>query len=104
MAQLDNGTELSPKITQSNNSRDIALLEQVISQLAQKEGNTLRQTNQNNYTTLSPENILVIIGLLSGTLKFSSILIGIDQAVQIRVDGSLTPTKPPSSPTKFPPS
>ena len=89
VSQLDKVTELSSEINEPNNSREVSLLEEVVSQLAQKEGNSLRQTNQSNSLKLSPENILIILGLLNGTLSFSSILIGINQVVQVRIDGSL---------------
>lgn len=43
----------------------------------------------NKKNTLAPAELLVIAGILGGVLEVATILIDRDQAVQIRLDGSL---------------
>ena len=81
LAQLENPTKISGKGDQSDYSHDILMLKQVISQLAQNR-------DPSTMPNFSMKNTLVILGLLSGLLSFSSILIQDAQTVEIRVSGS----------------
>ena len=80
LAELENSTKLSRNNDQADN-KDIQMLKQVITQL-EEAGNPITMPK------LSMKNTLVILGLLTGLLNFSSILIYDAQTVEIRVSGS----------------
>jgi len=78
------------------------LMERIISQLGQGAGDFTKgilannaagsgskQINKKKVSVLTPPKVLVILGLISGVFEVGSILIEHDQAVQIRLDGSL---------------
>lgn len=52
-------------------------------------GDVSNQGSQNAIPNFSPQKVLVILGMLAGTLEVKSILIDRDQAVNILLEGSL---------------
>lgn len=78
------------------------LIEQLMAQLIQGKNLPVQDTSvkssktsccrngpQKQTSTLTPQKVLVILGLLGGVLEVKSILIDRDQVVQILLSGSL---------------
>lgn len=53
------------------------------------KNNTNNNCNKNMLPAITPQKVLVILGLLAGVLEVRSILVDRDQAVEILLDGSL---------------
>lgn len=85
-----------------SSSHDLnALLEIIMSQLGQEAGHAAKDIpashkkgccinkDKKKPPILTPQKVLVILGLLGGVLEVRSILLDRDQVVQILLDGSL---------------